>query len=124
MPADQALRHKSYLGVACPTPNRVTCDRIGLYVQLARSAVGVRARIGDRSFALDDARQEGKDFVGFLQPAGLGEPGPLEAVVPEPGRRRWIGVDPVSTMVTLQIERGSGALERTQERVAVMAGYG
>jgi hypothetical protein len=41
-----------YMGVACPTPNSIACDRVGLSVWLARPAI-VTATIAGEPLRLD-----------------------------------------------------------------------
>lgn len=126
---ETVIARAPYMGLSCPRPNSIACDRIGLAVGLRRPARRVTATIGSRSFALD-APAPGPDptgvrraFEGFLQPAGLRGPGPL-AVQVENGRNRWTGRDPVSARVRLAIEYADGSRRVTELAVQLAAGWG
>jgi hypothetical protein len=125
---DTVLR-RTYMAVACPEPNDVSCDRVGIYAEVKQPARAVTAQVGGRKAALDDPEygaDEPRDarhtFAGFLQPAGLRGDGPL-AVDLEPDGR-WTGHSPVSARVTFVIEHVDGTLVRTTQRLALDAGFG
>jgi hypothetical protein len=120
----------SYLGVACPTPNRIGCDRVGLAIWTKRPFRSIRATIGDRSFALSDTEWSGHPrhglrrlFVGFLHPAGFWEKGPL-AVRPDSRGGRFIGSTPVSAPVHLVITRADGSRRATTFTLSLSPGWG
>lgn len=125
---DDLLRRVPYMGVACPTPNSFACDRVGLYVYLREPAVRVEARIEGRDFDLDvpdwveAGEARARDFVGFLQPAGLLN-GPLQ-LSPDATGGRWIGREPVSATVSLWVLRDDGAALKSRLKVPLMAGWG
>lgn len=127
--ASEILSREPYMGVSCPEANTYACDRVGLAVWLAEPAVSVNAAIEGRALALDDpewsgaAREDGRRmFAGFLQPAGLVD-GPL-ALTDDDGPGRWIGREPVSATVDLEIVRAGGQVEQTQRDVRLSAGWG
>jgi len=130
--ANDLLKRSPYMGVSCPTANAVACDRVGLHIALLEPATRVTAEIAGRPLALDDPEWsgrlrggEGRAFAGFLQPAGLREPGPLQVVSPDPGKDHWIGRGPVHAPVTLRVERKDGSQETTRlERVWLAPGWG
>jgi hypothetical protein len=119
-----------YMGVACPIPNSIACDRIGLAVWLRRPAVAVTASIdgttlrlwtGPRSPSAWTSRPTNTGFTAYLQPAGL-----LTAfhVTPQSGTSIWYGAPTPSPMVRFRIDYGHGHVVTTQRRVPLMAGWG
>ena len=135
------LSQGPYMGVACPQPNAIACDRVGLAIWLKRPAASVTAKIagaplkldwaGDRPprFASHDPRSE---FDGFLQPAGLttrlhvrpSEPArsdPLCGCVTGPV---WYGENTPSPIVELEIHYPHGTRVLTRLRVGLAAGWG
>lgn len=119
------------MGVACPVPNSIACDRVGLAVRLRRPARAVVAAIGDRRFKLDDPEWSGRlepggrrGFAGFLRRAGLGAPGEPLAVNPRRSDGRWLGSRPVVADVRLLIDRGARRRETVEIRVGLGAGWG
>ena len=128
VPADDVVE-RAYMGVACAKANVIACDRVGLAVWLRDSARAVEAEIAGRSFPLDDREwsaqaQDGvrRTFAGFLQPAGLTSPGPLQVETDRSGR--WDGRTPVNARITLIVTHVSGKRVQTQIRVALAAGWG
>jgi hypothetical protein len=122
------LARLPYLGVACPTPNSVRCDRIRLEVQLRRPAVSVRATLAGRTFALDhrgDRPARGHaprtQFDGFLQPAGIVR----RLGVKSGSGRFWYGDrSPPPPRVQLRIDYGHGQPVMTKLRVPLATGWG
>jgi dipeptidyl aminopeptidase/acylaminoacyl peptidase len=117
----------AYLGVACPAPNSIACDRVGLAVWLDEPAERVVATIGDRTFALDDERwpddPRGEAHIGYLQPAGLTTDGPLHVEPDEPPDRLVRG-DAATPRVTLRITRKDGGVDTTVIRAGLHPGWG
>ncbi len=131
LPSNDVLRRDPYMGVACPTPNAIACDRVGLSIDLEEPARAVTASIAGMRFELDDPGWSGRlehgerrRFAGFLQPAGLSEPGPLQVATEESGQRRWIGRGPVFAPVRLLIVDASGERMTTHLRVGLAPGWG
>jgi hypothetical protein len=128
--APTVLRGSPYMGVACQSRDALACDRVGLSVRLDEQAVAVTATLGGKSFTLDDpdwsAKADGsmKRFGGFLEPAGLRDPGPLQVLAERPGRDRWLDSAPARFPVTLLIEREDGTTQRTEVRVGLAPGWG
>lgn len=126
-PAANVLSRPPYLGVACPVPNSIACDRVGLAVWLRRPARRVVATIGQRRFALDDERwrhdTRGDAHIGYLQPAGLRGDGPLAVRADEPPHRLVRG-GAVRPLVTLRITRAGGATVVTRTRAGLHPGWG
>jgi hypothetical protein len=119
--ARRLLAGPPYMGVSCPTPNSVACDRVGLAVWLRHPAKHVSARIDGRPIELDDPEwsqttdPRGPLFAGFLQPAGLRDSdGPLGV----PGTH-WYGETPRSAWVELRIDGHTTGLV-----VTLHAGWG
>jgi hypothetical protein len=128
-PAEDLLRRDPYMGMSCRTPNSFACDRVGLAVWLREPAARVDAAIAGRELELDDPEWSGtaedgerRMFAGFLQPAGLID-GPLR-VTADAGPDRWIGREPVSTIVDLWIVRNDGATTTTTLEVGLSPGWG
>jgi hypothetical protein len=73
------LSQGPYMGVDCPQPNAISCDRVGLAIRLRQPAVSVAATIAGQSLKLDWFGEEPRftsktprtEFDGYLQPAGL-----------------------------------------------------
>jgi hypothetical protein len=128
------LLHAPYLGVACPTPNSIGCDRVGLVVQLRRRAASLAVTIAGRQIAMvrpssgscaPNASANapcGAYFQGYLQPAGLSD-GPLR-VRPDGGRLHWIGAHPVFARVRIVARYAGGRTAATTRRVRLSPGYG
>ncbi len=126
-PASSLLSRPPYLGVACPVPNSIACDRVGLAVWLRRPARRVVATIGRQRFALDDERwrhdTRGDAHIGYLQPAGLLGDGPLAVRADEPPHRLVRG-GVVRPFITLRITRASGPPVVTRTRAGLHPGWG
>lgn len=110
---------RAYAGVACRTPNRIACDRIGVAVWLRRGAfTRVIATVGERPIAL----HRGRDglWSGYLANAGLRD-GPLRV----PARDgRWIGFDPPTVHTVLDATRSDGSRATTGVATPLRAGWG
>jgi hypothetical protein len=99
-PATLALPRDPGMGVACPEPNSIACDRIGIAVWLDSAPRRLVARVGGRSVVLRDAHIRcGADascprlYQAMLQPAGLLDGAlkvtPDEGPLARPAPRRW-----------------------------------
>jgi hypothetical protein len=117
------LLQRTYMGVSCPRPNSISCDRVGLAVWLREEASAVVAEIDGRRFRLDDPEWMSwpNAFAGFLQPAGLRD-GELRVPVAS-GRDRWLGYGHVSARVRLHVT-GGGRVRVTELDVPLHAGWG
>jgi len=125
-PSREVLQRSPYMGLACPTPNSFACDRVGLAVWLRDPAAEVHAAIADQDFDLRVPKHYGGRqqtyFTGYLQPAGLVN-GPLQ-IEPDASGDRWIGRDPVSAPVRLEIVHGGGEITVTEVEVDLFGGFG
>jgi hypothetical protein len=93
------LEYGPYLGVSCPRPSRIACDRVGLDLVLRRDARSVVATVAGRRLRLvtpgpipHDAGAVGRDWGGYLEDVGLRREGsPFH--IPPGGRPpdRWGG---------------------------------
>ncbi|MEA2364182.1 MAG: hypothetical protein QOD71_3327 [Thermoleophilaceae bacterium] len=122
------------MGVACPQPSSIRCDRVGLAVWLPKRAGRLEASIAGRALTLRwrasvDAAAYGITkygrvdyYEGFLQPAGLID-GPLR-VRPERGRYHWTGRHPVSARVRLVAHYAEGRSAHRTLSVGLAAGWG
>jgi hypothetical protein len=116
---------RPYMGVACPKPNSIACDRIGLAVWLRRPAAQVTATINGQRLDLDGGRRTGRPPVyweGYLQPAGLLS-GPLK-VRPDRGLYHWTGEHPRSARLAITVRRAGGAVGRVSLVMPLRAGWG
>jgi hypothetical protein len=127
--ADAVLR-RTYMGVSCPVPNDISCDRVGVYAEVRDAARAVTAELAGRTLALDDPDWSASadhgvrvGFAGFLQPAGLGGPGPLSVAAHAPGGR-WEGDPAVEVPVTFTITREDGTRVQTTTPVPLSPGWG
>jgi hypothetical protein len=126
--ASAVFAQDPYMGVHCPAPNSIACDRVGLAIWLKRPAVAVTAtingrmlamnRVGDRLIATGPARAE---FDGYLQPAGLRT---SLGVRPIAGTDLWQGDPTPYPVVWLLIYYGLGRHAVTHVRVPLSAGWG
>ena len=126
-PAASLLSRQPYLGVACPVPNSIACDRVGLAVWLRTPARRVSATIGRQRFALDDERwrhdTRGDAHIGYLQPAGLSGDGPLAVRADEPPHRLVRG-GVVRPLIRLRITLAAGRTVVTRTRADLHPGWG
>lgn len=131
---DEVIRGHPYMGIACPypAPDALACDRVGLSVRLTEPAHRVTATVGGKEFALDDPAYSGRmrkgeasRFAGYLDRAGLRQPGPLHVLGHRrPGRDRWLDSAPNRFPVTLAIEHKNGTIQTTKTDVWLAPGWG
>jgi hypothetical protein len=128
------------MGVKCPQPNALSCNRVGLAIWLRRPAISVNATIAGQPLKLDwfgeEARFASKsprtEFDGYLQPAGLTtrlhvKPTEGPSIDPACGCRIgsiWYGANAPRPMVRLQIQYPNHTRIVTQLRVHLAAGWG
>ena len=113
------------LGVACPQPNSLACDRIGVGVWLERPAVGVRVAIAGRAVSLHAGGFGGrapKYWEGYPQPAGL-LAGPLK-VTPDRGRYFWAGSHAKYARLVITVYRTRQPAVTTTRIVQLGPGWG
>lgn len=115
-----------YMGIACPVPNSVRCERVGLAVWLERPAERLSASIAGRRLDLKSPGEfvggRGTGWEGYLHPAGLAGSGPLG--VAANSRGRWLGDPPVSAIVRLDAEYPDGSRATRTLRVQLAPGWG
>jgi hypothetical protein len=118
------------MGVACPVPNSIACDRVAIILSTSRPAQSVSVTVGRRTVVLDDRQwsepwRHGvkREFSGYLHPAGLRGPGPLGVLV-ENHHNRWTGVHPVTAAVRVVITYADGSRRATTTRAALSPGWG
>ncbi len=119
------LRRDPYVGVSCPQPNSIACDRVGLAVWMRAPAAGVTAEIDGRPLRLHAGGLGGQGptyWEGYLQPAGP-LAGPLK-IGPDDGGTWWAGQAPKNARVLLRISRPGGAIDTTRLSVNVSPGWG
>jgi hypothetical protein len=128
VPSTSALAKQPYVGVSCPEPNSIACDRIGIGVWTRAPASSIDATIAGHTIRLDDeswTTGRGGVFVaGYLQVPGLLHDGPL-AVKPDRSRDRWIGTgQSVETDLRLVFTGHDGLRRATTVRIQLAAGWG
>jgi hypothetical protein len=128
-PATLALPRDPGMGVACPEPNSIACDRIGIAVWLDSAPRRLVARVGGRSVVLRDAHIRcGADascprlYQAMLQPAGLLDG--ARKVTPDEGRYRWLGRHPVVGTLTVTATYRDGSRAVATRRVPLAPGWG
>jgi hypothetical protein len=128
-PAALALPRDPGMGVACPEPNSIACDRIGIAVWLDSEPQRLVARVGGRSVALRDAHIRcgagascPRLYQAMLRPAGLLD-GALK-VTPDEGRHRWLGRHPVAGTLTIIATYRGGSRAVATRRVPLAPGWG
>jgi hypothetical protein len=92
-----------FIGVACPRPNAIACDRVGVGVWLDRPATLVVASVAGRLVTLSPPLTTGRRrlWLGYLVNAGLHRRGPLEVL---PGRGGlWSGTPEVDPRVQVRV---------------------
>jgi hypothetical protein len=128
----QLFAREPYMGVSCLRANSIACDRVGLAVWTKDPFVAVSATIGGRTFELPfedccgpQRRSSGprRQFMGFLDHAGLRGPGPLTVQV-ENGRNRFTGVHPTTARAGVVVTYADGARQATTIRLGLAAGWG
>lgn len=143
VPPSAVLARPPYMGVNCPVPNSIACDRVGLAVWLRRPATSVTATIAGARLALNTGNQltdslgrRSRAFDGYLQPAGIVSrlrvrPVSRNVLAIQDGHTRviagpkmWFGEGEPSARVQLTIRYGSGQIVVTHLRVSLNAGWG
>jgi hypothetical protein len=119
-----SLRRAPYLGVRCPTPNSIACDRVGLAVWLRGPARRLTATIDGRRFVLRPPATRRGSWEGALRPAGLLCPGAALHVIPDDGPLRWKGRRSVRAVVHLSAIEPGGAKAFADVAIDLHAGYG
>jgi GNAT superfamily N-acetyltransferase len=129
--AGTVLARAPYLGVRCPSPNSITCDRVGLAVWLRRPALHVSGTIAGQPLVLDwfgDERRVGslpprRELDGYLHPARI----VTRLGVHPDARGQWFGspTGPWPTpIVRLTITFANGRRVVTRLRVPLRTGWG
>jgi hypothetical protein len=124
------LAHGPYLGVACLRASSIRCDRVGIDLVLRRDATAVTARVGGRRLELHTPGRDngvaGREWVGYIDRAGLRRPGgPLHVDATGDRREIWGGFPPVYAPVRLEISYPRGRrVEGTLPRVSLSPDWG
>ncbi|MFT3863376.1 MAG: hypothetical protein QM729_03820 [Solirubrobacterales bacterium] len=122
-----ALSYGPYLGVRCPRPNRIGCDRVGIDLVLGRPARRVSATLAGRVLALRTpglhTGVRGEDWVGTLDRAGLTRRGSPFFI--GSARTVWVGDPPVHVPVLITATLGDGTRRALLlPRVTLSPGWG
>jgi hypothetical protein len=108
------------VGVACPTPNSVRCDRVGVGVEVPTPATLVTAAVDGRLVTLNPPDRGSNLWQSYLYGAGLGH-GALNthAVLGS-----WIGNPPVVVHVRVTVFRPDGTAGQVSETMNLHPGFG
>lgn len=122
---DSAAVKRIYLGVDCLQANSVSCDRVGVAVELREPASRMSVIIAGRRVPLHPGgclqADGGRNFCGSLDPAGLGGDGTL-AVASEGGR--WLGSPAVRVPVRISVQPSVGQAYEVTRTVRLSPGFG
>ncbi|HWB69143.1 MAG TPA: hypothetical protein VG518_04135 [Solirubrobacterales bacterium] len=122
------------IALNCPVGNAFACDRVIFHFSMRLPAERLEAWVAGRPVRdLRTAPYGGRGgrrgvrglvWTGFVQPAGLSEPGgPLELHAPRPNY--WAGVPSVRARVRVVAELGQGeTVSELFPSVLLLAGYG
>jgi hypothetical protein len=119
------LAEEPYMGISCPIPNSIACDRVGFSIHLRTRAFTATATIDGRPLRLDNSawsdpavRGRHEFLAGFLKPAGL-KGGELKTTTDPRGYPR-----PVSASVHVIVDYGGGRKIQTTTTVGLHPGWG
>jgi hypothetical protein len=128
-PAPSALRPLApaalpFLGVSCPVPNSIACDRIGVGVHLTRAATLVVVRVAGRLVTLSPPTGPPPDdlWLGYLFQAGLRQ-GALNVHIPR-GAHLWFGSPEVYPRVRVTAFFADGHAASLTGTVLLHPGFG
>ncbi|MGI8712623.1 MAG: hypothetical protein ACR2NR_05440 [Solirubrobacteraceae bacterium] len=112
-----------FLGVSCPFPNSIACDRVGIGVHLQSSATLVVVQLAGRLVTLSPPMDPPDDlWLGYLFDAGLRR-GPLKVHIPG-GAHRWSGSPEVFARVRVIAFFPSGHAAARSATVMLHPGFG
>ncbi|HEX4672986.1 MAG TPA: hypothetical protein VH279_11990 [Solirubrobacteraceae bacterium] len=113
-----------FLGVACGVPNSITCDRVGVGVNLSQPAMLVMVNVAGRWVTLSPPTDSPRDplWLGYLYDAGLRR-GALDVGIPRRATR-WFGTPEVQPPVTLEVFFDDGSLGTLTARGFLHPGFG
>jgi hypothetical protein len=110
------------VGVACPVPNSVRCDRLGVGVKAPGPATLVTASVDGRLVTLNPPDAPGDLWQSYLYDAGLRrEGGPLNTHAHD---GHWIGDPPVIIRVRVTVFRPDGSAGAVSETMDLHPGFG
>lgn len=113
-----------FLGVACPTPNSIACDRVGIGVHFSRKATLVVVQLAGRLVTLSPPTDPPPDdlWLGYLLDASLRH-GPLKIHIPT-GKRLWLGTPEVWPRVRVTAFFSDGHAATLTGTVLLHPGFG
>jgi hypothetical protein len=110
------------VGVACPVPNSVRCDRVGVGVEAPGSATLVTASVDGRLVTLNPPDRGSDLWQSYLYGAGLRRAGgPLNT---HARHGRWIGNPPVTVHVRVTVFRPDSSAGAVSETMYLHPGFG
>jgi hypothetical protein len=113
----------AFIGVSCPRPNSIACDRVGVGVNLKTPAALITVQISGRLVTLSPPPDPRDDlWLGYLYNAGLRR-GPLDVHIP-PRHSLWFGEPPVDPEVRVTAFFTNGAVSTTTGYDYLHAGFG
>ena len=112
-----------FLGVSCPVPNSIACDRVGIGVHLRRAATLVTVQVADRLVTLSPPLDLPDDlWLGYLFNAGL-RSGPLNVGIPGTVHI-WSGSPEVDAQVRVTAFFPDGLAATRGDTVQLHPGFG
>lgn len=112
-----------FLGVSCPVPNSIACDRVGIGVHLRRAATLVTVQVAGRVVTLSPPTDPPDDlWLGYLFNAGLGH-GLLRVDIPA-NSRLWFGSPEVYPRVRVTAFFPNGRAATRSTTVLLHPGFG
>jgi hypothetical protein len=112
-----------FLGVSCPVPNSITCDRLGIGVHLNPNATLVVVQLDGRLVTLSPPTDQPDNlWLGYLDGAGLRH-GPLDVHIP-PSSHLWSGTPEVHPRVRLTAFFADGHTASLTTTVLLHPGFG
>jgi hypothetical protein len=112
-----------FLGVSCPVPNSITCNRVGIGVHLNPAATLVVVALDGRLVTLSPPTDPPDDlWLGYLDAAGLRH-GPLDVHIP-PSAELWSGTPEVHPRVRVTVFFADGHAASLSATVLLHPGFG
>jgi hypothetical protein len=112
-----------FLGVSCPVPSSIACDRVGIGVHLRRAATLVTVQVAGRLVTLSPPLDPPDDlWLGYLFDAGLRKG--LLKVHTSPNSHRWSGSAEVYARVRVTAFFPHGRAATRSATVLLHPGFG
>jgi hypothetical protein len=117
-----------YLGVRCPHSSSITCDTVGLAVELTKPAGRLDATVAGHAVTMvtrtgNGHGPRGTYFDGLLHPAGLTSNGPLH-VQPDGPNGYWVGRHTPTVIVRITAHYHDGTTASRTVTAPLRPGWG